>query len=309
MRIAVTGASGFIGQCFLRRFAGKHEMVAFVSDPGKQGLHRSPQITYHAVARPHGASDVEALADTYRGLLAGCDAAVNLGFRRSTPGKAGSFSDFIPSIAATEALFEACAQGDVRNVVHISTQAAYAKHTPLPHTEDEPAAPFSFYGSAKVATEAMASVYNASGRLQVKVLRLAQVLGVNEHQGVVAVYARAMREGKPLMVYGTGHESSREYVYVRDVCDAIMAAIGHPQCSGVYNIGTGEPMDALALASAIASLDATGNTKVQPLPEKAVEHVDFLMSSDKAARELDWTAAHDTRAALEAMWADEGGLY
>lgn len=54
----------------------------------------------------------------------------------------------------------------------------------------------------------------------------------------MATYLSRMIRGEPLVIFGDGM-ASRDYVYIRDAVDAILAAIDSSQ-EGIVNIGTGE---------------------------------------------------------------------
>ena len=55
--------------------------------------------------------------------------------------------------------------------------------------------------------------------------------------GVISVFNRLIVEGQPLTVYGDG-EQTRDFIYVDDVVDANIKAMGNSQCTGIYNVST-----------------------------------------------------------------------
>lgn len=301
MRIALTGSSGFIGQCLLREWGGKHSFLAFTSHPHHSELYQHESIEYVPV--DYNVASEDAFAG-----LSTCDAAVNLGFRRPVVGRADTFADYLQSVATSDCFMKACHDAGLNNVVHVSSRSVYSKKRPIPHDEDEPIEPFSFYGAAKAAAEADALACNSVYGMHVKVLRLAQVIGVNEYQGVVSRYLAAAKAGEPLQIWGTGDESAREYLYVRDASAAIMAAFDHPSVCGVFNAGTGQAANALQLVGILKEV-VGDNLAVQFYPEKSVEHMDYCMKVEKARDVLEWQAAWSLHDALAAMYADDEGLY
>ena len=72
-------------------------------------------------------------------------------------------------------------------------------------------------------------------------LRLGNVYGPRQdptgEAGVVAIFAQAMLQGRPITIFGTG-EQERDFVFVRDVAEASVAAL---EMGGgdAYNIGNG----------------------------------------------------------------------
>ena len=50
-------------------------------------------------------------------------------------------------------------------------------------------------------------------------------------------FNRLIVEGQALTVYGDG-EQTRDFIYVDDVVDANIKAMGNSQCTGIYNVST-----------------------------------------------------------------------
>lgn len=309
MRIALTGGTGFIGQCLLRDYCDDHTFYVYTPRTDTADLLQHENVRYIHLDRPEaqGAALNDA-QEPYVGLSE-CDAAINLGFARPKAGKGESFADYLPSITSADTFFLSCIRHGITNIVHVSTRSVYGKHMPLPHTEDEAIAPFSLYGAAKAASEAIASVYNEQGRAAIKILRLAQIIGTNEYQGVVSTNMKSARSGKALQIWGAGNETAREYLYVRDASAAIMKALESPEAKGVFNIGTGSMATVEELVMTICSLYDEGTVAVERFPEKKVEAVSFCMDVSKAAEVLGWKAAWSLPQALEAMRDDAQCLY
>ena len=241
--------------------------------------------------------------------IGGCDAVVNAGFARPKAAAQERAEDYLQSIESTNSLFRACSDVGIANIVHISTRSVYAKHSEAAHREDEAVEPFSFYGAAKAATEALAATYNARCGLHIKTLRLAQLVGANEHRGLVGAAFSAARAGKPLQLWGTGSESVREYLYVRDAASAIMDALDHASAQGVFNVGTGDKTSAGEIVALIGDLFADEGVSVERHPEATVEVATCYMDVSKAERELGWRARWSVAEALAAIRNDAEELF
>ena len=68
---------------------------------------------------------------------------------------------------------------------------------------------------------------------------------------MISIFLGRWRAGRPIAVYGPG-TAERDYVYVADVADAVLAALDGT-VSGVYNIGTG-------IATSVNAEDTNGMT-------------------------------------------------
>jgi UDP-glucose 4-epimerase len=132
-------------------------------------------------------------------------------------------------------------------------------------------------------------------------LRLGNVYGPRQlpslEGGVVAIFLDRMRAGQPTQIFGDGLQA-RDFVYVGDVAQALLAAAGR---EGVYNVGTG-------VATSIAELHRLCRrvTGSEPEPEHAPERPGELrrsvLDTELTARELGWRAEHSLEDGLRATW-------
>lgn len=185
-----------------------------------------------------------------------------------------------------EVLGLAAATGATRFVNFSSGGVAYGE-TPVCATEESPVAPISPYGVHKVAAEALV----AAAPMSAVTLRPANIYGPRQRTdlegGVIAIFAGRWRTGQPLVVRGPG-TAERDYVYVGDVADAVLAALER-DVTGIYNVGTGVPTSVNALVAAMAEvLGPPAGIVHEPLP--AVELQRSCVDPGKAGRDLGWRA-------------------
>jgi UDP-glucose 4-epimerase len=133
-------------------------------------------------------------------------------------------------------LLEAAVRSSVRLVLFASTGGAmYGEQDLLPTPETTFPAPVSPYGVAKLAVERYLHAYRAMHGLRSVVLRYANVYGPRQNPhgeaGVVAIFARAVLDGRPLTINGDGLQT-RDYVYVADVVHANMRALETAEIGG-----------------------------------------------------------------------------
>ena len=138
-------------------------------------------------------------------------------------------------------ILENCRQYQVRRVIFSSSAAVYGNNETVPIREEAPVQPTSFYGLTKVTAEVYLSLYYEAYGLSYVVLRYANVYGERQgthgEGGVVCLFAKALAAGKKLIIYGDG-DQSRDFVYVKDVAAANIAAMAESVAPGVYNIST-----------------------------------------------------------------------
>jgi UDP-glucose 4-epimerase len=170
-------------------------------------------------------------------------------------------------------------------LVNVSTGGALYGETPRCATEDTPIAPDSPYGVYKAETEAVV----AGAGIRAPTLRLANVYGPRQRGdlegGVVAIFFARWRQGEPLTVYGDG-TAERDYVYVGDVVDAILAALDR-EVVGAYNVGTGIATSVNELIAELAALLGPP-PGVQHAPPRPGELQRSCLDPSKAARDGIW---------------------
>jgi len=299
VKIAITGASGFIGQYTVLELNAKgHRMVLLGRERRKlDSAFYSNRIPFQLIETDYGHS----LEKT----LKGTDALIHLAGLRYQ--KERGMADYVTNnILITDRIFHAAAQSGIRNIVFASTIAVYNSWVnALPFTEDQNCFPPTPYGISKLTCEKIAYWYDLKFGTKIKSLRIGQAIGAEEREGymVNTMIGQASRK-ETLTVWGRG-SGTRDYVYVKDVAHAITAALELPEQSGVFNIGCGEPISHLRLAEAInRAFGNKGNLKMDP--GKMEDAVPFFMSIKKAERELGWKSRWNLESMLADMANDDG---
>lgn len=292
MHLAVTGGTGFIGQWLLRLYGAEHHFVvpclkSELEDPLRSGgWIRTPLIQYIAC---------DYTAQGLAGVMAGAEAVLHLAAGRPLPGES-RLADFLPNIALGEQVFLGALDAGITNIVNISSRSVYGA-APAPWKESDLPRPRGGYAIAKYAVELLADELCQTRGARIKSLRLAQVMGRGERSGyLIATLLSRAAQGLPLQVYGTG-AGHREYLYIKDVCRALILAARQPQRCGAYNVGTGHSVSVLELATAVS--DAFGGTSpVQTLPGKPEDLSISQMDVRLAKEALGFEAAYSLMDAL-----------
>ena len=168
--------------------------------------------------------------------------------------------------------------------------------------EDAPLQPRNVYAATKLAQEHLAGAWARSTAGQAAALRYHNVYGPGmprdtPYAGVASFFRSALAAGRAPAVFEDG-DQRRDFVHVRDVADATIAAAqalagpgipGGPGALRPYNVGSGTPRTVGELASALAAAyggpgpEITGEYRLGD-----VRHV--TASSERIGRELRWRA-------------------
>ena len=145
------------------------------------------------------------------------------------------------NVMALLGILENCRRCHVKKVIFSSSAAVYGDNTNVPLKEDEPLQPTSFYGLTKIIAEKYLKLYHDVFGLNYAILRYSNVYGErqgsNGEGGVVYVFSKAIVQGEGLTIFGDG-EQSRDFVYVKDIARANVAAMAEDVPCGIYNIST-----------------------------------------------------------------------
>jgi dTDP-L-rhamnose 4-epimerase len=125
----------------------------------------------------------------------------------------------------------------------------------------------SVYALGKYVQERLTLMLCAAYGMQGTALRLFNVYGPgqalsNPYTGVLAIFASRLLNDRPPLVYEDGRQR-RDFVHVRDVARAFVAALAHPASAGkVYNVGSGEHRTIAEVGALLAK--AMGRAEVMP---------------------------------------------
>jgi UDP-glucuronate 4-epimerase len=304
MRIAVTGAAGFIGSHLCERLLDDgHDVVGI--DCFTDYYARSHKEANLTAARSHERFTFEELdlrAAELDPALDGVDVVVN---EAAMPGLVSSWEDFDAyqscNLTALHRLIEAARRRGVGRIVHASTSSVYGANAV--GGEEQPLRPVSPYGVTKLAAEHLLLAHHATHGLPVVILRYFSIYGPRQRPDMAyRIFCERLLAGEPITVFGDG-EQSRGNTYVGDCVAATVAALSGGRDGEVYNVGGGEE---LGLNRAIGVLaDALGvDPVIEHRPPRPGDQRRTMADVSKAATELGWAPAVAPQDGLvaEAEW-------
>ncbi|MDF3297627.1 NAD-dependent epimerase/dehydratase family protein [Streptomyces tropicalis] len=253
MNVVVTGGAGFIGSNLCRELASRSTVGKVVAlDDLSTGF--AANLAGTDVELVEGSIlDRELVED----VLADADAVVHLAARPSVPRSlADPFASHEVNATGTVRILEACRRRRT-HVVAASSSSVYGSVTALPKHEDLPTRPLSPYAASKLATEAYVLAYGTAFGLPALAFRFFNVYGPRQSAGhayaaVVPAFIDAALRGRPLTVFGDGHQT-RDFTYVgtvaRVLADAVVRKVTH---ASPVNLAFGTRVSVLELAHRLA---------------------------------------------------------
>lgn len=243
----VTGGCGFIGSNLVRRLC---------EAGGKVRIFDNFSITRdvpddRAEVVEGDVRDWEAV----RAAVDGSDVVIHLAAQSGViPSIEEPRKDFEINVGGTLNVLLACRDAGVKRLVFASSNAAMGE-VPAPFEETKVPNPLSPYGASKLAGEAYCRAFGGSFGLHTVALRFANAYGpLSSHKNsAVAKFLRRALAGQPIIIYGDGSQT-RDFVYVGDICDAILLA-AEADCAGeVFHIASAVETRIIDLAQLIRDL-------------------------------------------------------
>ena len=147
------------------------------------------------------------------------------------------------NITGTLNLLELCREFEVQKFVLASTSSLYGENNPLPFSEaantDGPLSP---YAASKKGAESLCHSYHHLYGIDVTIFRFFTVYGPAGRPDMSAFrFVQWISEGKPVIVYGDGKQSSRDYTYLEDIARGVIAGL-KPLEYEVINLGSDSPI-------------------------------------------------------------------
>jgi GDP-L-fucose synthase len=292
IRVAVLGATGFVG---------RNMAEAFADDPAFSvaGIRHSRPAFSHPRIRW-----IDADLTTEQGVAAALDGAdLVIHAAAATAGSGANLGDPLSMIVDNQVLngrvFAAAHRLRVPHVVWFSCSVMYRSSPQAQREEDfDPNAEIhpAYAGVAitKVYFERMCAWYAGLGGTRFTVLRHSNVYGPHDKYdlarshvfGATVTKALTAADGR-LVLWGTGR-AARDLVHAEDLCAAVKAAVAAPpKPFSLYNVGAGTAVTTLDLARRIV---AAAGRPLEIVLDPGRPTIDTELSLDctRIASELGW---------------------
>jgi len=274
MKILITGAAGFIGSHLAERLVQQgHTIIGLDNfDPFYERSVKEANL-----AALHNSNNFQLVegdirnADQVDTILAPGDIdmiihlAAKAGVRPSIQDPK-TYQDV--NINGTMVLLEAARKHDVKNFVFASSSSVYGNNEKVPFGEtDNVDYPISPYAATKKAGELLCHTYHHLYEIQINCLRFFTVYGPRQRPDLaIHKFARLIEAGKPIPVFGDG-SMARDFTYIDDILDGVLAALNHWPGFRIYNLGESRPyrLDRLIQEMEIA-LDKKALIDRRPVP-------------------------------------------
>ena len=203
-------------------------------------------------------------------------------------------ADLQVNTVASVQLLELCRAAGVRRLVFVSSGGTvYGVPQTVPIPETAATNPISAYGINKLMVEKYLQLYARLGGPRALSLRVANPYGPFQspfrRQGLVAALIETVLAGRPVEIWGDG-QVVRDFLYVGDLAEAMLAASLYDGPETVLNVGSGVGR---SVQDVVASISAALGRPPAAIMRKSARQADVpqnVLEVSRIERALGWSA-------------------
>jgi dTDP-glucose 4,6-dehydratase len=303
MRILVTGGLGFIGSTFCNYIIKEHSDYQ-VTNVDKVGTGANPENLLNLEKENRYTFVRGDICDSSltNALVKDVDAIVNIAAETHVD---RSIRDPVPffenNTRGTLTLLEAVRKCS-NNVTftQVSTDEVYGESIEDPFTEKDMPKPSNPYSASKAAADMFVMAYHKTYNLKANVTRCTNNYGPYQfpEKFIPKIIIRALKNLR-IPVYGSG-ENIRDWLYVRDHCQAIDLVLRRGQPGEIYNVSAGNELSNIQVAQRTLALLGKPESLITLVEDRPGHDLKYSLDSRKIRSELDWKPRYQFEEGLKA---------
>ncbi len=197
------------------------------------------------------------------------------------------------NILGTQVIMDACLKYGASRFHQVSTDEVYGDlpldRPDLRFTEETPIRTSSPYSASKAAADLLALAYHRTYGLPATISRCGNNYGPYHFpEKLIPLMITNALNDKPLPVYRQGL-NVRDWIYVRDHCEAIDLIIHKGRTGEVYNIGGGNEMQNIDIVRRICRELGKPESLISFVTDRKGHDLRYAIDSSKLRKELGWT--------------------
>ena len=178
-------------------------------------------------------------------------------------------------------------------LIHISTDEVYGDILKGRTNEKYPYNPSSPYAASKASSDHLVASYIRTYNLPAIVTNCSNNYGPKQHpEKLIPKLIHNIISNKKLPIYGKG-KNSREWIYVKDHCEALLKVFLRGKIGEFYNIGSNKNLINLEICKNLIKIGKTKfnlgqNVKIEFVKDRPGHDVRYALNSNKVIKQLKW---------------------
>jgi len=210
------------------------------------------------------------------------------------------------NIMGTLHMLDTMVECGVRKVVFASSGGTvYGVPKVVPILESAETYPICAYGISKLAIERYLHLYSNLYGIQAVVLRISNPFGPGQLPekglGAIATFAKRALHGETIEIWGDG-SVIRDFIYIDDVVDALIASEQTSEPFTLLNIGSGQGKSLLEVL-AVIERELGDKIAVSFQPSRACDVPEVVLDIQKAKSVLGWQPKHSFEEGMKKLIA------
>ena len=292
MKLLVTGGAGFIGSNFVRHIVKKYSNYSVVNldlltyAGNLENLDDIKDFPNYKFLK--GDITDEKLIDE---ITVDMDVVINFAAESHVDRSIEGPSVFIKTnVIGTQILLEASKKNKVNKFIQISTDEVYGTLGETGYfSEKSPILPNSPYSASKAGADLIARSYFKTYGFPVIITRCSNNYGPNQFpEKFIPLLITNAFEGRELPIYGDGL-NVRDWIHVKDHCEAIDVVLHKGKDGEVYNIGGNCEKENIDIAKLILNKTGKDESLLKFVKDRLGHDRRYAIDSTKIKNETGWS--------------------
>ena len=178
-------------------------------------------------------------------------------------------------------------------LVHISTDEVYGDILTGRSDEKYAYKPSSPYAASKASSDHLVYSYVRTHNIPAMVTNCSNNYGPKQHpEKLIPKLIYNILNNKALPIYGKG-KNSREWIYVKDHCEALLKVFQNGKVGEFYNIGSNKNLNNIQICKTLLKISnkidvAKNNVKIKFVKDRPGHDFRYALNSNKIKKELKW---------------------
>jgi len=297
-KIIVTGGLGFIGSNLIDLLISKNyfviniDKVTYSSNFYNTKEHKSSK-KYKFIKCDIGEKKLKKILFKYKPI-----AVFNLAAETHVDRSIDSPKNFIKSnivdVFNLLECFKEYSKNNKSKLIHVSTDEVYGDILSGRSSEVYPYKPSSPYAASKASSDHLVNSYVRTYKIPAIVTNCSNNYGPKQHpEKLIPKLIYNILNNKPLPIYGKG-TNSREWIYVKDHCEALFKVFINGKIGEFYNIGSNKNLNNLQVSRELiikskSMINVGKKVKILFVKDRPGHDVRYALNSNKIKKKLGWS--------------------
>ena len=188
--------------------------------------------------------------------------------------------------------------------IHISTDEVYGDVLTGRSKENDPYKPSSPYAASKASSDHLVYSYYRTFNVPVIITNCSNNYGPNQHpEKLIPKIIYNVFNNLPLPIYGNG-KNSREWIHVKDHCEALYKVFKKGKVGEFYNIGSNQNLDNKTIVNHLLEISKKNITignkvKIKYVKDRPGHDVRYALNNNKIKEKIKWEPKIKIKKGLE----------